>query len=273
MWSLQLLASARSARTFSSACRILMTPASGGQRGGARRCARASVLVRMTQCPNPVLAPRMAKGPRLRRLREGPPSSGGTVLALEAPPSADRGTILPRGQKAEGLSLSQESHRPGSALTAARRLRRARAAARRPRPKRPFVSLVAAILLRGRCVSSRRLKQTSHRTSHRPDLVLLAARLLLSSSQANAVTGQLPLRPEEPRSSTFGQSPDSSALPHELQLANPVEACAHRFWHVGMGQQAALRLRRITRQRGALEELLPFGGSRQGGGRWWVLQH
>jgi len=37
--------SARSARTFPSrACRILMTPASGGQRGGARRCARASVL-------------------------------------------------------------------------------------------------------------------------------------------------------------------------------------------------------------------------------------
>jgi len=42
--SLQFFASVRSACTLSSACRILTTPASGGQRGGARRYAHASVL-------------------------------------------------------------------------------------------------------------------------------------------------------------------------------------------------------------------------------------
>jgi len=44
MCSLPFFASARIARPFSSVCRILMTPANGGQRGGARRCARGSVI-------------------------------------------------------------------------------------------------------------------------------------------------------------------------------------------------------------------------------------
>jgi len=113
--SLPFLASARSARPFSSACRILMTAASGGQRGVSRRSRKC---LRSDPIPFWPHGARMAKGPRLRRFREGPPYvSGGTAWPGRPAPHTqhERLKMYPQHAPLFGLSLRASSGRPPGA--------------------------------------------------------------------------------------------------------------------------------------------------------------